>query len=52
MTALFIDRFLYALFLFVLGAVPVVIVSVVVCVILDVHIKNEENNNFLGRGKK
>jgi len=51
MTALFIDNLIFVLFVFVLASIPVALISVITCVILDIHIKNQENNNYLGRGK-
>lgn len=51
MTALFIDNLIFILFIFLVCAIPLCIVSVVVCVILDIQIKKKENNNYLGRGK-
>ena len=51
MTALFIDNLIYILFVFVIASIPVCIISVIVCVILDIEIKKHESNNYLGRGK-
>lgn len=52
MTAQFIDNLIFVLFIFVIVAIPICIVSCIVCVILDIKIKEEESNNYLGRGKK
>lgn len=52
MTALLIDKIIYGLFLFEFVSIPVLIVCVPVCAILDIKIKRKESKNFLGRGKK
>ena len=52
MTALFIDNLIYILFVFVIASIPICIISVIVCVILDIEIKKHESNNYLGRGKE
>lgn len=51
--ALLIDKFIYALFIFEFISIPALIVSIPVCVILDVQIKRAaQNKNYLGKGKK
>lgn len=53
MTALLIDKFIYWLFVFEFICIPVLIVSIPVCVILDIKIKHAgRNKNYLGKGKK
>ncbi len=52
MTVQFIDNLIFALFIIILSFVPVGIILSIVCVILDKYIKDQESNNFLGRGKK
>lgn len=52
MTVQFIDNLIYALFVIILVFVPVGIIVSIACVILDKNIKDQESNNFLGRGKK
>ena len=52
MTVQFIDNLIYALFIIILLFVPIGIVLSIVCVILDRYIKDQESNNFLGKGKK
>lgn len=52
MTALLIDKFIYCLFVFEFIAIPLLIVSIPVCVILDIKIKHAgRNKNYLGKGK-
>lgn len=53
MEALLIDKFIYCLFVFEFIAIPILIVSIPVCVILDIKIKHAgRNKNYLGKGKK
>ena len=53
MTALLIDKIIYWLFVFEFISIPVLIVSIPVCVILDIKIKRAgRSKNYLGRGKK
>lgn len=53
MTALLINKIIYGLFLFEFVVIPVLIVCVPVCAILDIKIKRgSRNKNYLGKGEK
>lgn len=53
MTAQLIDKIIYLLFMFLFIAIPALIISIPICAILDIKIKQgSKNKNYLGKGKR